>query len=80
MDQSLYPGCTSGALRLAGNGPSSTHGRVEICHNNEWGTVCDDNWDNSDAEVTCKQLKYNSHGKSYSNSCSVIQDRGSDYN
>ena len=58
----VYPGCTSGEVRLAGSSSSSTRGRVELCHNNQWGTICDDNWGNSDAEVICKQLKYSSYG------------------
>ena len=46
--------CTQGAIRLQGG--TATSGRVEICNNNIWGTVCDDLWSGSDAVVACRQL------------------------
>ena len=49
--------CTDGAVRLR-NGYLTGEGRVEICINNAWGTVCDDGWDNADASVVCRELGY----------------------
>ena len=53
--------CTQGAIRLQGG--TATQGRVEICNNNVWGTVCDDIWDNTDARVACQQLGLPSSGE-----------------
>lgn len=47
--------CEYGDIRLVG-GADQYEGRVEICINDQWGTVCDDNWDSTDASVVCNQL------------------------
>ena len=39
-------------------GVNSSKGRIEIEHNNEWGTVCEHNFDESDARVICRMLDY----------------------
>lgn len=58
----VYQVCESnGAVRLVG-GSSGTQGRVEICFNGMWGTVCDDQFNNMAAQVVCTQLNYTSAG------------------
>jgi hypothetical protein len=50
-----------GDLRLVG-GTSEFNGRVEICFRDNWGTICDDNWDDNDATVVCRQIGHSNLG------------------
>ena len=50
-----FANCTDGDLRLM-DGADITEGRIEICFNRAWGTVCDDAFGLQDAAVACAQL------------------------
>ena len=53
--------CSDGELRLVGGSDNvqtgTREGRVEICINNAWGTICNNLFRKQDAGVVCEQLE-----------------------
>lgn len=59
---SILADCIEGAIRLASGAQSNT-GRVEVCHGETWGTICDSSWTQMDANVACRQLGFSRFSK-----------------
>ena len=63
-NSTVYSNCTTGDIRLVagttnftGSESDTVQGRLEVCVNHAWGSVCgDDFFDNTDAAVACRQL------------------------
>ena len=54
-------------MRLVGSGDGD-EGRLEVCVNKAWGTVCSDGFDATDASVACGAIEgFNGSGKFITN-------------
>ena len=49
--------CLNGDVRLV-NGTTPYEGRVEICYDGVWGSVCGSGWDYWDAALVCLQMGF----------------------
>jgi len=58
----LRANCSDGDVRLV-DGTALNDGRVEICFNNAWGTICNSGFDRLDAGVICQQLGFSQFGE-----------------
>lgn len=59
----IFTACNDWDLRLVDgftqvNDPQPQEGRVEVCFNNTYGSICHNQWNDNDAEVVCRQLGY----------------------
>lgn len=62
--------CEEGSARLTG-GLAAREGWVEVCHDETWQSVCDEGWNDVQAEVVCRELGFPSLGQAYYNHSSL---------
>ena len=58
----LHSECHDGDIQLVG-GNSPLEGRLEVCINSAWGTVCNNLFSDHDAAIACDQLGFERTGQ-----------------
>lgn len=53
--------CTNGDISLI-DGPNVREGRVQICLNKAWGTVCNTRFSDEDAAIACLSMEFEKIG------------------
>ena len=62
IDLTVEPAnCGTGDIRLVG-GSLESEGRLEVCVNQLWGTVCSRYWDYEETRIACRQLGHQELG------------------
>ena len=58
-------GCEDGEVRLTHRGNTKATGRIQLCLNNTWGTVCSDSIADhfASGSVVCRQLGFGGEGR-----------------
>ena len=64
--------CIDDTVRLSGSTVKYA-GRVEICIETRWTSLCDQSWDFKDAQVVCRELGYSPFGIATATLCSGIK-------
>ena len=67
--------CVDGDVKLV-DGSNPLEGRVEICFNHAWGTICNNSFSISDATVVCRQLGYHFNGSQVLPTSNFLQASG----
>ena len=58
----IDPNCEDGDVRLR-DGETVLEGRVEVCVNHAWGSVCSQGFTEAEAEVVCSQIGLSFNGE-----------------
>ena len=71
----VHPSPPSGQ-RVRLRGASTFKGYLELYHSDQWGLVCDDDWNREEADIVCKQLGFSRGVASTTQVTKLIDEMG----